>query len=70
MLLAKPVLRFPNGSWETLLEKAYQLFDAIASDGYTPPRWSLGGGTVLMFHYALCFNRIRRADVRSVIRRM
>lgn len=52
MLLAKPVLSFPEGPWQILLEKAYSLFDAIASDGFNALRWSLGGGTVLMFHYA------------------
>lgn len=52
MLLAKPALNFPDGPWITLLEKAYSLFDSVASDGFTIPRWSLGGGTVLMFHYA------------------
>lgn len=51
-LLAKPILNFPEGTWITLLEKAYSLFDAVAADGFTIPRWSLGGGTVLMFHYA------------------
>jgi len=50
--LAKPTLNFPDGPWKTLLEQAYGLIDAIAADGVTPPRWSLGGGTVLMFHYA------------------
>lgn len=52
MLLVKPELKFPEGPWEVLLKKAYSLFDAIASDGFAPPRWSVGGGTVLMFHYA------------------
>lgn len=52
MLLAKPALNFPDGPWITLLEKAYKLLDDVASDGITIPRWSLGGGTVLMFHYA------------------
>jgi hypothetical protein len=50
--LAKSRLTFPEGPWESLLKKAYSLFDAVTSDGITPPRWSLGGGTVLMFHYA------------------
>ncbi len=50
--LAKPVLSFPNGPWQILLQHAYTLLDAIASDGITVPRWSFGGGTVLMFHYA------------------
>jgi hypothetical protein len=52
MLLAKPELSFPEGPWKVLLEKAYGLFDAIVDDGFTPPLWSLGGGTVLMFHFA------------------
>jgi hypothetical protein len=34
-----------------LLEKAFWLMDSIKSDGFTLPRWSLGGGTVLMFYY-------------------
>lgn len=50
--MLKPVLYFPDGAWISLLEKAYRLFDAVASDGFTIPRWSLGGGTVLMFYYA------------------
>ncbi|CAG0996488.1 hypothetical protein MTYP_02588 [Methylophilaceae bacterium] len=50
--MAKPVLTFPEGPWKTLLERAYGLLDAVASDGITLPRWSLGGGTVLMFYYA------------------
>jgi len=52
MLLAKPTLNFPDGPWISLLEKAYRLLDAVAADGFNIPRWSLGGGTVLMFHYA------------------
>ena len=52
MRLARSDLTFPEGPWETLLEKAYSIFDAVASDGFALPRWSLGGGTVLMFHYA------------------
>ena len=50
--MAKPKLSFPEGPWKVLLEKTYSIFDAIVSDGFTPPPWSLGGGTVLMFHYA------------------
>lgn len=50
--MAKTALNFPDGPWIRLLEQAYSLFDAVASDGCTIPRWSLGGGTVLMFHYA------------------
>lgn len=52
ILLLKPALNFPDGPWIPLLEKTYILFDSVASDGFTIPRWSLGGGTVLMFHYA------------------
>jgi hypothetical protein len=50
--LHKPLLNFPKGPWKSLLEKTFWLMDAIKSDGYTLPRWSLGGGTVLMFYYA------------------
>lgn len=52
MLLAKPELRFPEGPWKILLEKAYGFFDAIVADVFSPPLWSLRGGTVLMFHFA------------------
>ena len=44
-------LNFPDGPWKRLLEKAFWLMDSIKSDGFTLPRWSLGGGTVLMFYY-------------------
>lgn len=44
-------LKFPDGPWVNLLECAYALLDNIAKDGVAAPRWSLGGGTVLMFHY-------------------
>lgn len=50
--MVKPPLNFPEGPWKSLLEKAFWLMDSIQSDGYTLPRWSLGGGTVLMFYYA------------------
>ncbi len=50
--MANPALTFPPGPWQTLLLQAYQLLDAVAAQGVTLPRWSLGGGTVLMFHYA------------------
>ncbi len=50
--MAKPALNFPEGPWKSLLEKAFWLMDSVASDGFTIPRWSLGGGTVLMFYYA------------------
>lgn len=48
--MSKTSLNFPAGAWVTLLQKAYKLLDAIASDGIVIPRWSLGGGTVLMFY--------------------
>jgi hypothetical protein len=51
-MLLKPPLNFPDGPWVSLLQQAYRLLDAVSSDGYTLPRWSLGGGTVLMFYYA------------------
>lgn len=50
--MVKPPLNFPEGPWKSLLEKAFWLMDSIQSDGYALPRWSLGGGTVLMFYYA------------------
>lgn len=46
-----PKLTFPAGAWQTLLEKTYALFDRVSADGIEVPRWSLGGGTVLMFYY-------------------
>jgi hypothetical protein len=49
--LVKSPLNFPEGPWKSLLEKALWLMDSIESDGFTLPRWSLGGGTVLMFYY-------------------
>lgn len=50
--MVKPPLNFPEGPWKSLLVKAFWLMETIKSDGYTLPRWSLGGGTVLMFYYA------------------
>jgi len=50
--LVKSPLNFPEGPWKSLLEKALWLMNSIESDGFTLPRWSLGGGTVLMFYYA------------------
>lgn len=44
-------LSFPPGPWQQLLMQAYQLLDAIEANGIAIPLWSLGGGTVLMFHY-------------------
>jgi len=44
-------LKFPDGPWKSLLSQAYTLFDTISNDGILIPRWSLGGGTVLMFYY-------------------
>ena len=49
--MVKSPLNFPDGPWKSLLEKAFWLMDSIKSDGLTLPRWSLGGGTVLMFYY-------------------
>lgn len=48
--MAKP-LHFPEGPWQPLLLQAFQLLDEIAAHGTVIPAWSLGGGTVLMFHY-------------------
>lgn len=45
-------LHFPAGVWQSLLTQAYALLDAVTADGIEVPRWSLGGGTVLMFYYA------------------
>lgn len=45
-------LNFPAGVWQSLLSHAYSLLDSVSADGIEIPRWSLGGGTVLMFHYA------------------
>ena len=45
-------LNFPDGPWESLLKRAYSLIDAVSSDGIMIPKWSLGGGTVLMFYFA------------------
>lgn len=44
-------LQFPDGPWESLLKKAYSLLSNLERDGVPIPQWSLGGGTVLMFHY-------------------
>ena len=44
-------LQFPDGAWQSLLMQAFRLLDAVAADGVEVPRWSLGGGTVLMFYY-------------------
>jgi hypothetical protein len=49
--LDKASLHFPDGPWQELLVQAYKLLDDIAKDGTQIPKWSLGGGTVLMFHY-------------------
>ena len=49
--MLKTPLHFPGGAWKSLLQKAFRLLDAVAADGFTLPRWSLGGGTVLMFYY-------------------
>ncbi len=50
--MLKSPLHFPDGPWKTLLERTLWLMDSIESDGFTLPRWSFGGGTVLMFYYA------------------
>ncbi|MDZ4099938.1 MAG: nucleotidyl transferase AbiEii/AbiGii toxin family protein [Methylophilaceae bacterium] len=47
----KPSLHFPDGPWKQLLQQTYMLLDKIAADGIQIPKWSMGGGTVLMFHY-------------------
>lgn len=44
-------LKFPAGAWQGLLMQAFRLLDAVDADGVEVPRWSLGGGTVLMFYY-------------------
>jgi hypothetical protein len=44
-------LNFPEGAWQSLFIKAMDLLDQIHASGITVPKWSLGGGTVLMFHY-------------------
>lgn len=44
-------LRFPEGPWRSLFLRTMNLFDEIESTGIKIPQWSLGGGTVLMFHY-------------------
>lgn len=49
--MGKLTLHFPDGPWQELLERAYKLLDDIAEKGIQIPKWSLGGGTVLMFHY-------------------
>lgn len=47
----KPPLSFPEGPWKELLLQAYKLMDDIKANGTPIPKWSMGGGTVLMFHY-------------------
>lgn len=47
----KPSLSFPEGPWKELLLQAYKLMDGILAGGTPIPKWSMGGGTVLMFHY-------------------
>jgi hypothetical protein len=44
-------LNFPEGAWQSLFIKAMDLLDQIHASGIAVPKWSLGGGTVLMFHY-------------------
>ena len=47
----KPSLSFPEGPWKKLLLQAHKLMDNIKAGGTPIPKWSMGGGTVLMFHY-------------------
>ena len=47
----KPSLSFPEGPWKELLLQAFKLMDGIKAGGTPIPKWSMGGGTVLMFHY-------------------
>ena len=44
-------LNFPEGAWQSLFMKAMDLLNQIDASGIAAPKWSLGGGTVLMFHY-------------------
>lgn len=44
-------LQLPAGVRQRLLAQAFILLDAVAADGVKVPRWSLGGGKVLMFYY-------------------
>lgn len=44
-------LIFPEGAWQSLFKKAMALLSQINDSGIEVPKWSLGGGTVLMFHY-------------------
>lgn len=44
-------LKFTEGVWRNLFESAMTLLDEVAAKGTCIPQWSLGGGTVLMFHY-------------------
>ena len=42
----------PSGPWEKLFPRALALIDEISRyGGIKDPFWTLGGGTVLMFHY-------------------
>lgn len=49
--MTKKNLHFPEGAWQSLFNKAVTLISNIQDSGIVVPRWSLGGGTVLMFHY-------------------
>lgn len=49
--MVNPTLNFPDGPWKVLLLQTYQLIDDISRAGNPIPKWSMGGGTVLMFHY-------------------
>ena len=44
-------LKFPEGMWRNLFNSAMDLLDEVQSQIHVIPPWSLGGGTVLMFHY-------------------
>lgn len=39
-------------TWETLFNRAMDCLDTIPRAGVPEPPWTLGGGTVLMLHYA------------------
>jgi toxin YhaV len=49
--LAKAILHFPDGAWKALLGQTFKLLDDLAQTGIPIPKWSLGGGTVLIFYY-------------------
>lgn len=49
--MSLPELKFTDGPWRNLFQSAMALLDEVESKGNFVPQWSLGGGTVLMFHY-------------------